>query len=322
MPRKDTKLEKLSEMIYATVEEISNLKVDGLDHMFMEIYSEQACQLTDSRQQNKVKHSLKDIVGIVFFAVLAANDEWTEIADFATDERETLKKYLDLPNGIPSHDTIQRVFFILDPDELQNMLVNILVQLVNTAGKRLDEYLYKNEELGCCIKDVIAADGKETHNTGKKNSDNINDKRNLNKFNVMSTEWGICLSSTKIDEKSNEIPEMQKVMEQFDFRGCVVTADAMNTQKETARAIVEETHGDYCLALKENQKTAYYEVKEYFANEKLLKEIMAAAGQYVKETEVTTYNTITREYFIKNAIIWCEARKEGKILSSIGYERR
>lgn len=322
MPRKDTKLEKLSEMIYATVEEISNLRVDGLDHMFMEIYSKQACQLTDSRQQNKVKHSLKDIIGIVFFAVLAANDEWTEIADFAIDGRETLKKYLDLPNGIPSHDTIQRVFFILDPDELQSMLVNILVQLVNTAGKRLDEYLYKNEELDCCIKDVIAADGKETHNTGKKNSDNINDKRNLNEFNVMSTEWGICLSSTKIDEKSNEIPEMQKVMGQFDFRGCVVTADAMNTQKETARAIIEETHGDYCLALKENQKTAYYEVKEYFASEKLLKEIMAVAGQYGKETEITTYNTITREYFITNDIKWFEDRKDWKKLSSIGYERK
>lgn len=116
MPRKDTKLEKLSEMIYATVEEISNLRVDGLDHMSMEIYSKQACQLTDSRQQNKVKHSLKDIIGIIFFVLLAANDEWTEIADFAIDERETFKKYLDLPNGIPSHDTIQWVFFILDPD--------------------------------------------------------------------------------------------------------------------------------------------------------------------------------------------------------------
>lgn len=231
-------------MIYATVGEISNLRVDGLDHMFMGIYSEQACQLTDSRQQNKVKHSLKDIIGIVFFVVLAANDEWTEIVDFAIDDQETLKKYLDLPNGIPSHYTIQWVFFILDTDELQNMLVNILVQLVNTAGKRLDEYLYKNEELDCCIKDVIAADGKETHNTGKKNGDNINDKRNLNEFNVMSKEWGICLSSTKIDEKSNEIPEMQKVMGQFDFRGCVVTTDAMDTQKETARAIVEETHGE------------------------------------------------------------------------------
>ena len=254
MSRKDTRLQKLSETIYIRVEELRGLGIEDLDKMFMEEYLMRADQLTDSRQQLKVRHSLKNVVGIVFFAVLAGNDEWTEIADFAVDEKKTLEQYLELPYGIPSHDTIQRVFFILRSDELQSMLVNILIQLVTVAGKRLDEYLYKNDELDCYIRDVIAADGKETHNTGKKNSEDIAERRNLNEFNAMSTEWGISLSSTRIDEKSNEIPEMQKVMKQLDCRGCVVTADAMNTQKATAKAIIEEAHGDYCLALKENQK--------------------------------------------------------------------
>ena len=170
-----------------------------------------------------MKHPLKAVVGIVFFAVLSGNDEWTEIADFAVDARETLQKYLEMPNGIPSHDTIQRVFFILRSDELQNMLAAILVQLVRVSGKELDDYLYRNDELGCYIRDVIAADGKETHNTGKANGEDVCDARNLNEFNVMSTEWGICLSSTRIDEKSNEIPEMQEVMGKLDCSGCVVT---------------------------------------------------------------------------------------------------
>lgn len=322
MPKKDTKLEKLSEKIHITVEEIRNLGVENLDCMFMEIYVEQAAGLTDSRQQEKVKHPLKDVVGIVFFAVLAGNDEWTEIADFAVDEKETLQKYLELPNGIPSHDTIQRVFFILRSDELQNTLVNILVQLVSVAGKSLDEYLYRNDDLGCYIKDVVAADGKETHNTGKKDSADAKDRRNLNEFNVMSTEWGICLSSTRIDEKSNEIPEMQEVMGNLDLRGCVITADALNTQKETARAIVKKAHGDYCLALKENQKTAYGEVKEYFGDEKLLKETMAADGKYLKETERESGSIVTREYFITDDIKWFEDRKDWEKLSSIGYERK
>ena len=322
MPKKDTKLEQLSEKIHITVEEMRNLGVEDLDHMFLEIYAEQASQLTDTRQQEKVKHSLKDVLGIVFFAVLAGNDEWTDIADFAADERETLQKYLELPNGIPSHDTIQRVFFILRPDELQDMLVTILVQLVSTVKNELDEYLYRNDELGCYIKDVIAADGKETHNTGKKNSDNVCDKRNLNEFNVMSTEWGICLSSTRIDEKSNEIPEMQEVIGKLNCRGCVVTADAMNTQKGTARAIVKRAHGDYCLALKENQKNAYHEVKEYFANERFLKGIMASDGQYLKETEKTSCGMVTREYFITDDISWFADRKDWEKLSSIGYERK
>lgn len=322
MPKKDTKLVQLSEKVHIAVEEMKNLGVENLDHTFLEIYIGQAGQLTDSRQQKKVKHSLSVVVGIVFFAVLAGNDEWTEIADFAVDEKETLQKYLDLSNGIPSHDTIQRVFIILRSDELQNMLVTILVELVRVAGKELDEYLYRNDELGCYIRDVIAADGKETHNTGKENSQDVCETRNLSEFNVMSTEWGICLSSTRIDEKSNEIPEMQDVMDKLDCRGCVVTADAMNTQKDTARAIVKKAHGDYCLALKENHKTACHEVKEYFANEGFLKEIMAADGQYLKETEETASETVVREYFITSDIKWFEDRKEWEKLKSIGYEKK
>ncbi len=322
MPKRDTKLQKLSETIYITAEELRILGIEGLDRMFMEEYLSQADQLTDSRQQTKVKHSLKNIIGIVFFAVLAGNDEWTEISDFAADEKETLERYLDLSNGIPSHDTIQRVFFILRPDELQSMLVNILIQLIAVAGKGLDEYLYRDDRLGCCIRDVIAADGKETRNTAKKNEKDTASRRNLNEFNVMSTEWGISLSSTRIDEKSNEIPEMQKVIKQIDCRGCIVTADAMNTQKATAKAIVKDAHGDYCLALKENQKTAYREVKEYFASEELLKEIMAKDGQYLKETEATACSTVTREYFITDDTDWFEDRKEWEKLISIGFERK
>lgn len=322
MAKKDTKLQKLSETIHIRVEELRILGIKDLDKIFMEEYLIQAEQLTDSRQQAKVWHSMKDILGIVFFAVLAGNDEWIDIADFAVDERETLERYLELSHGIPSHDTIQRVFFSLRSDELQSMLVNILIQIVTVAGKRLDECLYKNDELDCHIRDVIAADGKEIHNTGKKSSEEPTQRRNLNEFNVMSTEWGISLSSTRIDEKSNEIPEMQKVMKQLDCRGCVVTADAMNTQKATAEAIIKEAQGDYCLALKGNQKTAYLEVKEYFANEKFLEEIMRKEGMYLIETEETTYATLTREYFITDDIKWFEDKKEWEKLTSIGYERK
>ncbi len=96
----------------------------------------------------------------------------------------------------------------------------------------------------------------------------------------------------------------------------------MNTQKETARAIVKKAHGDYCLALKENQKTAYHEVKEYFASEAVLKEIMSANSQYLKETEMTSSSIITREYFITDDISWFADRKYWEKLSTIGYERK
>jgi len=198
------------------------------------------------------------------------------------DEGETLENYLELKNGIPSHDTIQRVFAVIQPEELQNMLKKILIQMVEMAGQYLDQYLYKNEELDCYVQDIIAADGKETRNTAKRRGKEPEDLRNLNEFNVMSTEWGICLSSTKIDEKTNEIPEMQKVMKGLDCRRCIVTAGAMNTQKETAWVIVQEAHGDYCLALKGSQKQAYEEIRDYFACTDLLENIQQKTGVVVK----------------------------------------
>ena len=166
------------------IEEIRLSETEGLDRIFMDVYSQQADMMTDSRQQGKVKHAFRDILGIVFFGVLAGNDEWEDIYDFAVDERETLRNYLGLKNGIPSHDTMQRVFAIIRPDELQGMLKEILVQMVEMAGQHLDRYLYQNEELDCYVRDVIAADGKETRHTAKKHAKNPEDLCNLNECNV------------------------------------------------------------------------------------------------------------------------------------------
>lgn len=194
--------------------------------------------------------------------------------------------------------------------------------MIEMAGQHLDQYLYQNEELDCYVRDVIAADGKETRHTAKKHAKTPEDLCNLNEFNVMSTEWGVCLSSTRIGEKTNEIPEMQAVMKGFDCRKCIITADAMNAQKETARVIVQEAHGDYCLALKGNQKQAYEEIRNYFACKDLLENIRQKAGQYQIETEESTYAITIREYFITDEIRWFEDRSKWEKLQSIGYERK
>ena len=322
MAKKDTKLENLSKTVHALVEEIRISERNGLDRTFMDFYVQQADKMTDSRQQAKVKHAFKDILGIVFFGVLAGNDEWEDIYDFAVDERETLKNYLELKNGIPSHDTMQRVFAIIRPDELQSMLKEILIQMVEMAGQHLDQYLYQKEELDCYVRDVIAADGKETRHTAKRHAKELEDLCNLNEFHVMSTEWGVCLSSTRIDEKTNEIPEMQAVLKGLDCRKCIITADAMNAQKETARVIVQEAHGDYCLALKGNQKQAYEEIRNYFVCKDLLENIGGKAEQYQSETEESTYAITIREYFITDDIQWFEDRGKWEKLKSIGYEKK
>lgn len=138
----------------------------------------------------------------------------------------------------------------------------------------------------------------------------------------MSTEWGVCLSSTRIGEKTNEIPQMQAVMKGLDCRKCIVTADAMNALKETARVIVQEAHGDYCLALKGNRKQAYEEIRNYFACKDLLENICQKAGQYQIETEESTYAITIREYFITDEIQWFEDHSKWEKLQSIEYERK
>ena len=90
MAKKDTKLENLSKTVHVLVEEIRISEMEGLDRIFMDVYSQQASMMTDSRQQGKVKHAFKDILGIVFFGVLAGNDEWEDIYDFAVDESQAL----------------------------------------------------------------------------------------------------------------------------------------------------------------------------------------------------------------------------------------
>lgn len=308
--------------MHAAVEDIREMHIENLDILFMGAYLDAAGQLTDTRQQAKVRHRVGDILGLTFMALLAGNDEWKDIEDFGFDNIETLKKYLELPAGIPSHDTIERVFGILKPSEVQNALVGILKRIVEMVNeKQGEQYLYRNDQFDVKIQDIVAVDGKETHNTAKRGGASIEESRNLNELNVMSTEWGITLSTTRIDEKTNEIPEFQTVARQMDFRGCIVTADALNTQKETVEAIVE-SRGDYCLALKANQKNAYTEIREYFADEELLAELRKKADCYRKETEENSYKEICREYYITDDIKWFADRTKWKKLKTIGYEKK
>lgn len=319
MAKKDTKLKELSRLIH---EMADDLDTEGLDLVFFEMFGENMRSLSDSRQQAKVQHRLEDVVAIVFFSLLSDVDEWKEMEMFAIDQREVLEKYLKLPNGIPSHDTLERVIGILKPDELQDILVEVLRAIIIRSTTTMEMPLYTREELGIIVQDIIAIDGKETRGSGKADSEEEEERRNLNELNVQSTEYGITLSSTRIDEKSNEIPEAQKVLKTLDLRGCIVTADAMNTQKETARAICEDAHADYCLALKGNQKAAYAEVSEYFHSEDIQKELKQKKYCYLKEEEILSDKVITREFYISEDIGWFEDKKLWPKLRSIGYEKK
>ena len=202
--------------------------------------------IEDVRQERKVKHKLKDIIVIVLFATLANVDDWVEMEYFAHYNEEYLKRYIKLENGIPSHDTLCRVFGMLQPEILQQLY------------KKWQELLNRNE--GEALKKIICIDGKTMRGNRSKES----------KANHIVTAWskedGFSLGQKVVDEKSNEITAIPELLEKINIKGQVVTIDAMGTQTAIVETI-RRKRGEYVLALKGNQKILCEEVSLFLNDE-------------------------------------------------------
>ena len=299
MSKKSSKLMEISEMfdkININFEELNN---KGINDIITIIKKQE-----DTRYQPNVKHKIEDIILITLFAVLAKCNEWTEIESFAKKKEKWLKQYLELPNGIPSHDTIQRVISILNPNTLYSDTINYLINKINqiTTSK---------------TKDILSMDGKTSN--GSNRSNGINKGEDIvNTMSVYSNNYGISLIQDYITEKSNEIPMGPKLLEKLKLEGCVVTADALNTQVETIKAILKGK-ADYVLPVKENQLLTYTEIKGYFEDNRIYEEVKK---QNYKKTISKEHNgLITREYCMTEDIKWMEKKKKWPGLKSIGLAR-
>lgn len=257
----------------------------------------------DNREQYKVKHKMEDIVMITFLALMSNANEWTEINNFAIHHEKWLKKFLKLKNGIPSHDTIQRVISILNSQELYNDCLKYII-------KKIDDLTSKEEN----EKDVLSMDGK-TSNGSSRSKLTTEEIKPVNTMSIYSHNYGISLVQDYIDEKSNEIPMGPELIKKLKLNNCILTADALNTQKDTVEAIIK-AKGDYVLALKKNQKRFYEDVKDYFEDKVNIKKI----EDYFEETEKSHSKIITRKYYMTNDIKWLHGHKKWKNLKSIGVE--
>ena len=198
-------------------------------------------ELTDPRVERNREHLLEEILLIAIAAVLSGAESWNDIADYGEDKQEWLKTFLSLPSGIPSHDTFNRVFAALDPAEMEKGFATWVSSIARlTAGE------------------VVAIDGKTlcgTRETGKK------------KLVHMVSAWaegnGLVLAQRKVDEKSNEITAIPKLLDALELAGAVVTIDAMGCQREIATRIIEKK-ADYVLAVKDNQGLLAEQVRDSF----------------------------------------------------------
>ena len=252
--------------------------------------------IEDIRQQAKVRHKLLDIIVIVLFAKLANADDWEDMEAFAECHEEFLKQYIDLENGIPSHDTIQRVMGNIAPQHMQKLYEKWNDLLSTDEGEKL--------------KKIICIDGKTMRGNGNR----------YHKPNHIVSAWsdddGFCLGQKAIEEKSNEITAIPQLLDTINIKGNVVTIDAMGTQTAIAEKI-RSARADYVLAVKENQKNLYTEIAEYFEDEEFRKEIKNSAG-YKKTLEKSHSRIEIREYYQCDKIKWMKEKSRWKGLKSIG----
>ena len=198
--------------------------------------------ISDPRSEKGRKHPLVNILVIAVCAVICGADNWVEIEDWANAKREWLETFLDLTNGVPSHDTFGRVFAILSPDEFQETFIKWARNLVvDVEGK------------------VVAIDGK----TVRRSHDGANNRSAIHVVNAWCTSAGVSLGQLKTEEKSNEITAVPKLLRLLHLKGAIVTLDAMGCQKKIASTILDR-EADYLLAVKGNQPTLEVELKEWF----------------------------------------------------------
>jgi len=198
--------------------------------------------LADPRREHNRLHNLWDIVALTICAVVAGADSFVEVEEYGVNKEDFLGTFLELPNGIPSHDTIGRVFALIDPGAFQRCFATWVAALAEATDGRL-----------------IAIDGK----TCRHSFDTARGKPALHLVSAWATANRLVLAQRAVDQKSNEITAMPELLELLDLTGAVVTIDAMGCQKEIAHKIVEKG-GDYVLGLKENQESLYAAVQELF----------------------------------------------------------
>lgn len=254
--------------------------------------------LSDPRNPADIDHKLIDIVVIAILAMLCGANGFNQCENFGISKEKWLRKFLELPNGIPSHDTFNRVFSLLNPNEFHECFM----EWVSTLYEKIS-------------REIISLDGKTVRRTKGKS-------KRLKAIHVVSA-WAnknkLVLGQIKVNEKSNEITAIPELLKVLDISGCIITIDAMGAQTEIAKKIVE-AGADYVLALKENQETLYNDVEQYF-NEKVLpktKKQLSEEEIYYKTLEKDHGRIEKREYFMVKDVTWLKQIDRWANLSNIG----
>lgn len=247
--------------------------------------------IRDPRIERNKLHKLESILFIAICAVLSGAESWSGMEEFGEIRREWLSKYVDLTNGIPSHDTFGRIFAQLAPEEFEKSFLSWV------------RGVYKKTE-----GEIIAIDGKTLRGSRQP-------RRGQEPLHLVSA-WAsanhLLLGQVETEEASNEIEAVPRLLELLDLKGCIVTLDAIGCQTEIVERI-RTKKADYVIALKGNQGTLHEDVRKYWEDPELPR------GEYDEyETVEKGHGRIeSRKYRVSDQIKWLAPREEWKDLRSI-----
>jgi predicted transposase YbfD/YdcC len=231
--------------------------------------------LTDPRSDHTKLHGLLDLIALTLCAVVSGADAWTDVETYGLHKQDWLESFLDLPHGIPSHDTLGRVFAALDPAAFQRCFLGWMHAVVGASRGRL-----------------VAIDGKALRHS----FDTARGKSAIHLVSAWASANHLLLGQQAVADKSNEITAIPELLKLLDLQGALVTIDAMGCQKQIAADIVAGG-GDYVLALKENQPTLYADVQRLFLGG-LEDDFAGQEHRYLRTAEQGHGRTEERQYHI------------------------
>ncbi len=251
-------------------------------------------KLTDPRVDRTKRHLLMDMIIIAICAVICGADSWVDIEEYGKDKYRWLKEFLELPNGIASHDTFGRVFSRLAPDEFQACFLSWVQAVSEISGGQ-----------------IVAIDGK----TLRHSFDSASEKGAIHMVSAWATANRLVLGQVKVDEKSNEITAIPQLLKMLELSGCIVTIDAMGCQKNIAGLIIDRG-ADYVLALKGNQGTLHDDVKLFF-DDALVNGFGDFDYSFYESIDKDHGRIEIRRYWSVSDVSWIEGREQWKGLKSI-----
>ena len=263
----------------------------GIDEVFED--------LDDPRTGNAKRHLLHEVLVIALCAVLCGGENCADMALFGRSKRAFLQEFLRLEHGIPSHDTFSRVFRLLDPAAFHGWFLGFMRRFAETC------------------QGVIAIDGK----TMRRSFDRASATSPLHLVSAWAADQRLVLGQIAVDDKSNEITAVPKLLELLSLTGCVVTADAMSCQRKIAQQVIDQ-RGDYVLALKGNQGTLHDDVRRFLDDPET---VLASATETDKghgRIEVRTASLTTDIAWLQEDHNWPGLKAIGKIIASREIDRR